>query len=356
MKCIDRYIFAEFSKKFTLFFITLNVFLFCADTYKYLENFLKHRVSLGDMFYHYMTQGIVYLPLILPLTFVMTLIFIFVAMQRRNEIIALLSSGINFFKITRVFWLCGFVGSAILLWGNFEWIAKAREYSNHHLERLEVNGDALFVKHLTFNTSNRLWYINRYNKVEGRAFEIAIHEYDAREKECRRIVAQLGSFDEKINAWTLERGREILFHPKKQIAEKVYVFERRVFFELRDSPKLMSLFQMPLQNLSLSQLQAVIKVQGEMGGIYKMRFWDLILSSSFCFLSCWIVLPVLFSTFGRNHWRGVMRLGVILSVYGTLSYTLYALGASGTVYWLYVPLAPFCFLVLMPLLWIRKLC
>jgi lipopolysaccharide export LptBFGC system permease protein LptF len=349
---------AEFIKKFTLFFITLNVFLFCADTYTYLEKFLKHGVSFGDMFYHYITQGVVYLPLILPLTFVMTLIFIFITMQRNNEIIALFSSGISFFKVTRMLWLCGLVGSAMLFWGNFEWIAKAHEYSNHHLDRLEANENASFIKHLTFNTAHRLWYINRYDKVNGRAFEIAIHEYDSKEKEWRRIVAQLGNFDPKIHAWTLEQGREILFHPKKAVANEMHVFERRTFFELRDSPELMTLLQLPLQNLSLSQLRKAISAQGEidLDGSYKMRFWDLILGSTFCFLSCWIVLPVLFSTFGRNHWGGVMRLGTILLVYGILSHTLYALGASGAVDWLWALLIPFCFFLLMPLPWIRKLC
>jgi lipopolysaccharide export LptBFGC system permease protein LptF len=359
MKCLDRYVFFEFIKKFILFFIILNVFLFCSDAYTHLENFLRHHVALEDMFYHCVVQGIIYLPLILPLTFVMALIFVFIAMQRNYEITALLSSGISLFKMTRILWFLGFIGSVILLYGNFYWIPKAYEYSTRCLEKLEKNdADTPFAKHLTLNTQNRLWYINRYDKIENQAFEIAVHEYDSKEKEYRRITAQSGHFDEKTHAWTLEQGREILFHPKKQIPDEVHVFERCVFSELNDSPKLMLLLQSPIQNLSLPQLQRAIEAQKTIGQdkSYKMYFWDSILKSTFCFLSCWIVLPLFFSTFGKNHWHGVMRLSTMLLVYGVLSYTLCALGTSGAIHWLYALLIPFCFLLLMPLLWIRKLC
>ncbi|MDR2812684.1 MAG: LptF/LptG family permease [Puniceicoccales bacterium] len=359
MKCLDRYIFTEFTKKFALFFIILNAFLFCVDTYAYLEKFLRYHVSLGDIFSHYKIQGVIYLPLILPLVFTMALIFLIIAMQRNNEIIALFSSGISFFKMTRMLWFLGFIGSAILLWGNFYWISKAHEYSIHYLENLEksnANSDAFFVKHLTLNTQNRLWYINRYDKIEDRAFEIAVHEYDLEGRECRRIAAQTGYFDKEIHTWTLNRGHEILFHPKKQIAKKMHVFKQRIFSELNDSPKSMLLLQSPIKSLSLPQLREAIEIQ-EIGEnkSYKIRFWDLILSSTFCFFSCWIVLPILFSTFGKNHWHGVVRLGIILSLYGILYYIFYTLGMGNVIHWLYALLIPFCFLLFMPLLWIRKL-
>jgi lipopolysaccharide export LptBFGC system permease protein LptF len=358
MKCLDRYIFFKFANKFALFFVVLNAFLFCSDTYTYLENFLRHHIPLGDVFYHYVAQGTIYLPLILPLTFVVALVFVFIAMQRNNEITVLLSSGIGFFKITRMLWFLGLVGSVILSHGNFYWIPKAYEYSIHYLENLEKNdADTPFANHLTLNTKNRLWYINRYDKMENHAFEIAVHEYDSKGKEWRRIAAQSGYFDEKTHAWTLEQGREILFPPKKQIPDEVRVFERCVFPELNDSPQLMLLLQSPLQDLSLPQLQQLIEEQKivDQHKSYQMRFWDLILKSTFCFFSCWIALPLLFSTLGKNYWHGVMRLGALLLAYGILSHTLYALGASGAIHWLCAPSIPFCFLILMPLAWIRKL-
>ncbi|MDR1906781.1 MAG: LptF/LptG family permease [Puniceicoccales bacterium] len=360
MKCLDRYISTEFIKKFALFFIILNAFLFFADTYTYLEKFLQYHVSLENMFYHYVAQSIIYLPLILPLTFVMTSIFVFVVMHRDHEIISLLSSGISFFSITRMLWLFGLIGSFVLLWSNFYWIPNAHKYLNHYwecFEKNDANGNILHVKHLTLNTKNRLYYINRYDKIKGIAFGIAIHEYDSQEKEWRRIVAQSGLFNDETHAWTLNQGREVLFHPQIQVAEEIHLFEQRVFPEFNDPPKLMLLLQLPLQNLSLPQLQKVIEVQKEIGGDgpYKMCLGNLILGSCLCFLGCWIALPILFSTFGKNPWPGILKLGTVLLIYIVLSHILYALGANGTIHWLYASLIPFCFLSLIPLPWIRKL-
>jgi lipopolysaccharide export LptBFGC system permease protein LptF len=360
MKVLDRYIFTEFIKKFILFYVILNVFLFCSDAYTNLEQFLRHHVSFGSMLCHCMAQSAIYLPLLLPLTFVMVLVFIFVAMCRHNEITLLLSSGISFFKATRILWLCGSIGSIILLWSNFYWIPKAQEYSNHYWECFETNGgdgQAFCLRHLTLNGKDRLWYINRYDRSSDCASGIVVHEYGLGGLECRRIAAQLGHFDEETCAWTLEQGREILFHPQKQIAEEVHVFERRTFPELNNPPAAMQLLQSPLQNLSLPQLREAIEIQKEIGedGTYKMRLGDLVLSSTLCFFSCWVALPILFSAFGKNYWHGVIRLGIALLIYGILSYGLYALGAAGVIHWLYALCIPFCFLLLTPLLWSRKL-
>jgi lipopolysaccharide export LptBFGC system permease protein LptF len=358
MKTIDRYIFTEFMKKFLLFYMALNIFLFCADTHTNLEQFLKHHIPFGSILRHCIAQSAIYLPLILPLTFVMVLIFIFVTMCRHNEITLLLSSGISFFKATRILWFCGGIGSINLLWGNFYWIPKAQEYSNHYWECFETNGEEQALKHLTLVTKDRLWYINRYDRRSGCASGIAVHEYGLGGLECRRIAAQSGHFNGVDRTWILERGCEILFHPQRQTAEEMHVFERRAFPELDNPPAVMLLLQSPLQNLSLPQLREAIEIQKEIGedGAYKMRFGDLILSSFLCFLSCWVALPVLFAAFGKNYWRGVIELGALLLTHGTLSYTLYALGVSGAIHWSYALCIPFCFLLLMPLLWFRKSC
>lgn len=298
MKCLDRYFISEFGKRFLLFFVILNAFLFCVDTYTYLEKFLTHHASFKEVFYYYMAQGVAYLPLLLPLTFLVTLVFTFLAMHRNNEIILLQSSGVNFFKMTRMWWLLGLIGSGMLLLNNFYWISNAQEYSNHYLESLEKNipdKPSFLIKHLTLNTQNRLWYINRYDRDAACAFGIAIHEHDSRGMERRRIAAQSGYFDESIGAWILEQGREILFQSQKQIPDEVHTFDRRVFHELNDSPKLMLLLQAPLQILSLRQLKEIIDTDTQKEVSYRMRFWDILLSSMFCFFSCWIVLPLFFN-------------------------------------------------------------
>jgi lipopolysaccharide export system permease protein len=361
MKCLDRYISRGFGKNFLLFFIILNAFLCFTDSYVHLEKFLKYHVPFREMLSYYATHAIACLPLILPLTFVLTLIFTFIAMYRSHEILLLLSSGLGFFKITRIFWLFGFSGSVLLLLCNYHWIPQAQEYLQHYLENLEKNsgGEMCYAKHLTLNTSNRLWYINRYDKNLAYAFGISVCEYDAKGMEHRRITAKLGHFDNVTHAWVLEQGREILFHPKIQIANEVHVFERRVFVELNDSPKWMLLLQLPPQNLSLAQLNEMIdqefrlSIGGNMS--YRIYFYDIILRSIFCFLSCWVVLPILFAMSRANPLLSIAKLSGVLLSYGVISHIVHSLTWNGALYWPYALLIPFGFLLLAPLPWLRKL-
>ncbi|MDR1434997.1 MAG: LptF/LptG family permease [Puniceicoccales bacterium] len=361
MKLLDQYILGEFSKKFLLFFVVLNAFLVLEDVYTHLEKFLACCASYGEIFPYYMAHGIELLPLTLPLTFTLTLIFSFCSMHRNCEIILLLSSGVSFFRVTRMFWILGIMASFLSLLGSFHWVPGAQAYSNYYLKGIEMclaKGDEM-EKHLTLRTQNRLWYINRYDKSRGHASEISVHDYDMEGKEWRRIKAKSGYFDGEKKTWILERGREILFHPKTQAVQEVHVFEWRTFGELGDSPQLMLLLRIPPENLPLSQLKIAIDYEKQNGNFenvgYRMQFWSILLDSIFCFLSCWIVLPLLFSTPRENFLWGVSKVTMIALFYGLIAYILHSLGRSGTLHWLFSLLIPVVGISLLPLGWVRKL-
>ncbi|MDR1303579.1 MAG: LptF/LptG family permease [Puniceicoccales bacterium] len=362
MKCLDRYIAREFGKTFLLFFIVLNAFLCFVDSYAHLEKFLKYHTPFGEIFRYYIAHAVAYLPLTLPITFAAALVFLATAMHRHNEMLPLSSSGLGFFKITRIFWLFGLAGSLLLLLCNFHWIPRAQEYEQRYLEGFEKNdtgAEMSCAKHLTLSTPQRLWYINRYDKNLAYAFGISVCEY-AGGTEFRRITAKLGYFDENVKAWVMEQGREILFHPELQIADRVNVFDRRVFAELNDPPKWMLLLQLPPNYLSLFQLKEIIGYESRLfpGGhaIYRMYFYDIILSSLVCFLSCWVALPLFFALARTNLWHSIAKLCGIFLVYGVISHILHALAQKAAFPWFYyVLLIPFAFLLLVPLPWLRKL-
>jgi lipopolysaccharide export LptBFGC system permease protein LptF len=361
MKCLDRYIAREFAKNFLLFFIILNAFLCFVDNYTYLEKFLKYHVPLREMLRYYAAHAIAYLPLIFPLTFAVALIFSFLAMHRQNEMLPLLSSGLGFFKITRIFWLFGLLGSVLLLLCHLHWIPRAQEYVQRYWENLEKNGatgEIYAAKHLTLNTPRRLWYINRYDKNLAYGFGISVCEY-VEGVESRRIRAKLGYFDERASAWVMEQGREILFHPQLQVADQMHVFERRVFPELNDPPKWMLLLQLPPNNLSLFQLKEIVDHESQISPgsnmSYRIYFYDIILNSIACFLGCWVILPILFAMSRIDPWPNVLWLCGIFLSYGVIFYALHTLAQNGALHWICALLIPFIFLLLTPLPWMRKL-
>jgi lipopolysaccharide export LptBFGC system permease protein LptF len=178
-------------------------------------------------------------------------------------------------------------------------------------------------------------------------------------KESRRITAKLGYFDENVKVWVMEQGLEILLHPELQISDRVNVFERRVFAELNDPPKWMFLLQLPPNYLSLFQLREIIGHESRLfsGGHvnYRMYFYDIILSSIICFLSCWVALPLFFALARANPWHNMAKLCGVFLVYGVISYILHALAQNGAFPWLYAVLVPFTFLLLIPLPLMKKI-
>ncbi|MDR2200611.1 MAG: LptF/LptG family permease [Puniceicoccales bacterium] len=360
MKHLDRHLAIEFGKRFFLIFLALNAFLLFSDIYAHLEKFLAKHASIGELFYYFLANGIGFLALTVPLAFLGALIFSFYSMHRNNETILLLSSGISAFRIMRIFWVLGLVLSLLILLGNFFWIPWAREYAGQYLESLEKGegeSGTHYAKHLTLGRNNRLWYINRYDKRKAHAYGIAIYDYDGKGNEWRRIGAESGYFDGKNKNWILERGRETLF--QKHMADEVRLFESRSFSEFSDSPRLLLLLQLPPRELSLPQLREIMDHeigQENLGNDhYRMRFWDIILSSFFCILACWLALALLFSKPHKLPLPSIAQLTIILLIYIIFSHILYALGQSGSLHWLMALLLPIGFVCILPLFFLAKL-
>ncbi|MDR1366321.1 MAG: LptF/LptG family permease [Puniceicoccales bacterium] len=358
MKCLDRYIFTEFTKKFLLFFIIVTALLTLDDLFTNLGTFLEHRAVYGQVFRYYFWHGIILLPLILPLTFCIALLFIFYSMHKAREIVLLLSSGISFFRITRIFWLLALLFSLILLWGNFGFIPHAQKYSMICYEKI-LSEDEKFheLKHLSLSTPQRLWYINRYDKKTRQAFDLSIHEYDGNGNEYRRIIAKTGKFENHF--WKMQNGREIFMDPSSRIVQKVDIFSERNFTTLTESSEIMEIMHMPSRSLSLTQLRQVIAFENEQkmekNARYKLRFFDIIFHAFSCCLFTATALPLLFLNPCIVPIKNITRLVVFIVFFLCFYHTIHVFGENESIPWGLAIAIPLACALLCPLFWLRKI-
>jgi lipopolysaccharide export LptBFGC system permease protein LptF len=287
-------------------------------------------------------------------------LFVFYAMHREQETVSLLSAGISFFKITRIFWFLALLFSLILLWGNFGFIPNAQKYSMVCYEKiLSKNEKNHELKHLSLSMPRRLWYINRYDKKERQAFDLSVHEYDGDGNEYRRITAKTGKFDLENHFWKMQNGREIFMDPVSRIAQKVDSFSGRDFTTLTESPEIMEIMQMPFQRLSLPQLRQAIAFEMEQkmkeNVRYKLRFWDIIFHSFSCCLFTTTALPLLFSDLRVTPIKGIARLVSFIIIFLCFYHIIHAFGENENIPWALAIAIPLSCVLLCPLLWLKKI-
>ncbi|MDR0418583.1 MAG: LptF/LptG family permease [Puniceicoccales bacterium] len=360
MKCLDRYIFTKFAKKFLLFFITVTILLTLDDLFSNLGTFLEHHAIHGQVLQYYFWHGAVLLPLTLPLAFCLALLFVFYGMHKAQEIVALLSSGISFFRITRIFWLLALLFSLILLWGNFGFIPYAQKHSMICYEKILSKNEKIHeLKHLLLSTTRRLWYINRYDKKNQQAFDLSVHEYDGNGNEYRRIIAKMGKFDPENHFWTMQNGREIFIDPSSRVVQKVNIFSERNFTTLTESPKIMEIMHMPSRNLSLPQLKQVIAFENEQkmeeNARYKLRIFDIIFYAFSCCLFTAIALPLLFSSPRTISLKNITKLVVYIVFFLCFYHIIHILAEDGSISWGLAIAIPLVCVLLCCLFWLKKI-
>jgi lipopolysaccharide export system permease protein len=142
MKKIDRYILRNY---FTTFFFCLLLFtliVVVVDMSEKTEDFARSGLSASDIFTQYYLAFIPHIDAMLfPLFVFLSVIFFTSKMATRTEVVAILSSGVSFYRFLRPFAVGGLILSVLLWLGYLELIPRANEQWAY-FEKVYINRNA----------------------------------------------------------------------------------------------------------------------------------------------------------------------------------------------------------------------
>ena len=141
--------------------------------YDSLPDLLEMGASFGEVVFYYMLALPTYLPSVLPIAFLVSLLFSLGTLHRNNEITALRASGAGLFRISRSLWLAGFMLSGLLFYLTASVVPYAVERARTFFDNLEyaaVEQDVSAIKQqgLVYNLGfdnrkdGRLWFMDRF--------------------------------------------------------------------------------------------------------------------------------------------------------------------------------------------------
>src|SRR5258708_17184768 len=115
LNLLDRYILREWLNMLGLLLAATMGLLLMTALYDNLRDLIQLGVGFGDVLLYYTTLMPSYLSIVLPLSMLLSLLFVLSKLHRNNELTAVRAAGLNIFATTRALWLAGLVLSDVPL-------------------------------------------------------------------------------------------------------------------------------------------------------------------------------------------------------------------------------------------------
>jgi lipopolysaccharide export system permease protein len=295
---------------------------------------LENRVGLDILKQYYLT----YLPAIFvqicPFSCLLATLYTFAKLNQNNEIIAMRSSGLSIFQITKTVIIFGVIVSVFVFWINDKFVPSSRLLNENAKKAIETGKKKIKDKEpevieplAIYGLKNRLFFANKFYPSNNTMEDITILEHDAKQDITKKIVADKGVYTDGL--WRFYRSITYTFDENGQLEETPQFFEEEImtitetpedFINQRQSVDFMSVSQIEEYIWRLSKSGAVTVIRNLKVDLYQ-RFASPLTSLIIIFLGIPFSLKI------KKRATGLSSLGLSLML-GFLYYVLNAISIA----------------------------
>ncbi len=341
MRILDRYI---LKSVISIFLSCIFVFLFLyviIDLLSNLEEILKQQVNLGLLIRYYLSYLPVMFVQVSPFACLLSTVYTFGKLNHNNEIIAMRSSGLSIFEITRDVLIFGFLISLLVFWVSDRFLPGAlaenqriKTQMDEGIKKSKPRRIEMITNLTMYGLKNRLFFISKFFPAAKTMEGITILEHDEHQNLTKKIVASKGVYQDGL--WRFYQCITYNFDQNGQVVEEPVYFEEEImtiaetprdFASLRQKPELMDIREMQdyIWRISKSGATTVIRnLKVDLYQRFTMPFTSIII----------MLLGIPFSLLMRKRATGMSSIGVSIIV-GFLYYILdavcLAVGKSGLI-------------------------
>lgn len=346
MRILDRYILGEWAKVFGLCLGALGGLAALSVSYRHARDFIEWGAGPGDFALFLGLRLVGDLPLLIPVTLLISVVFVLGQLNRNQELAAARAAGQGVLRLTAPLWVAAAALAALLALLNASWVSSSQESARQIAERLEfralaetgrkvrASGDSELVA-FDNTAAGRRWIIGKLSLSAARASDVHLHLLAPDGRELRRLAAAYAEFrrEEGRWRWVFRDVREMVFDPETQALVRQPRFDLLELPELDDDPEVMAATVLRPQKLSFRELELIAGQAGwaPEGRLaqFAMRYHRTLASPVICLVVVAIAIPFAVAGGRVNPMIGVSKtLGLFLGYY-FLTLVLDSLGAAG---------------------------
>jgi len=343
LNLLDRYLLREWLKMLALLIAATMGVLMMSALYDNFRDLVQLGVGAGDILLYYGTLMPSHLSIVLPLSMLLSLLFVLSKLHRNNELTAVRSAGLNVFATTRALWLAGLVLCGVSLLLNARIVPAAVEASRSLLDSFQYRAEAKatpggslgLISSVAFDNQrqNRMWFINRYSRFTQTAYGVTVSELDKQRREKTRLMAREARYDPNRRAWTFTQGREMWFDPEQGQLQRTVAFTEKTVPHFTEDPRLMLLFDRKPTELSFNELGRIVDYFSAEDNPkvvrYQVRYYGLLADTLGPLIILAIAIPFALSGVRVSPAVGVSKSIGLFFVYYLLANVATLLGGKG---------------------------
>lgn len=334
MRILDRYI---LKSVVNIFFSCLFIFFFLfiiTDLFSRLQVILENKLRIEVIKAYYLT----YLPLIFiqisPFSCLLATLYTFAKLNQNNEIIAMRSSGLSIFQITKTVIIFGAIVSVFVFWINDRFVPRCRLLNENIKKTIETDRvkkrtkETEVIEPLTiYGLKNRLFFANKFYPANNTLKDITILEHDEKQNITKKIVAEKGIY--KDGLWRFYKSITYTFDETGQLKKDPQFFEEEIM-TITETPQDFINQRQGVDFMSISKIEEYIWKLSKSGALAAIRNLKVELYQRFTLPLTSLIIILLgipFSLKIKKRATGFSSLGLSLML-GFLYYVLNAISIA----------------------------
>jgi lipopolysaccharide export system permease protein len=269
MYILTKYIFREIIRHFCTILGLVIIIYLAVDFFERIDNFLKAGVPVTRAFWFFLFKTPLIITQMLPISLLLAILVTFGIMSKRNELVALKSSGVSIFHLFKSVAVLGILGSALLFFLSEIVVPTTMPRANRiWLQDVKKKGGLAIQENKWIPGENAFFKIGQYNPSDRVVYEFTAYYLDDQFGLERRLDAERGEFVAE-NRWEFQNLLVQEFDPKTDVPD--VVFYDRQTEEIKLQPEDLSQIAPKTDQMSCKALRAYIE-KTEAAGDYATEY------------------------------------------------------------------------------------
>ena len=296
----DKYLLRQFTRIFLLSVLAFSVIYVTVDIFEEIDNFIDHEARADHIALYYLFSLPFIFTYIVPVSLLLATVFSMGVMARRNELTALLASGVSLVRAAGSIIVLSILVSIFSAWFNDVVVAKANRKKDdimaHDIEgRIRV--DQTVKRGFKYLGEHGYVYLaESFNQETGTFYDVVVQQFGG-ETLIRRVDARRGVW--RDSTWVFINGYERTF---QGVADSARAFTELEIPEIVETPENFASETRAPENMTWTELREYIDKVRRSGGNTEKYVVDLYFKLSFPFAGCiFCLIGIAFASGKRKH-------------------------------------------------------
>ena len=262
IKKLDLYILKNFITKVLFLLIIISSIIFLTNFVEMIDNFINAGMSSKEIFNYYIFTMPMFVSYTIPMSVTIGAILTMLAHIKNNELIAIRSLGIGYFRIVTIIIICGFFISIFHFYFENSIVSNSNHKRSILMKQYNLKKNKTKLRNFVEDIDkNKSVIIMNYNNKKEIAKNITIKEIDTKNNIEYRIDAHSMKWNNKLKKWDFKKINLRIWENNILKSQK-NITDTSIFLKNITPIYLISEFTLP-EEMDYFELNKFIKIKKE---------------------------------------------------------------------------------------------